>query len=188
MKKKKEEPKKMNLILEMWRKRDMEENLEKSKEAEKARKETRIQESPQVNIDKNNLPRLSRGKGEAEDQQLRKEDLEGVPEIRKKEDTTGIEEEIEAVKKEAAAKPAIKVDLNLNAGSRRNLEGSEARKTGIKEGSKVRKREAETGAIPKVRIDLDPGNEKEKEERKGLQEWRSLDLARRGRPRKRWTW
>ena len=158
MKNKREEPKKMNLILEMWKKRDMEE----------ARKEIRIQESPQVNIKKNNFPGLYRGRKEVEDQKLRKEDQEEeIAEIRKNDDM----EVIQARKKEVAAKPPEaesnkKVDFNLNAGNVGNLEGSSPWQTGTKEGSLMRKKEAETGAIPKVRIDLDSKIEEEKEEKK----------------------
>ena len=124
VKKKKEEPKKMNLILEMWKKRDLEGKLEKSKEVEHTRKETRLQESPQVNIVETNPPRARRGR-EAEDQELRKEDLEGEQEIRKQE----ADEEKEAEKKEPEGEPAIQVELSLAAGIRRNQEGREARKT-----------------------------------------------------------
>ena len=72
--------------------------------------------------------------------------------------------------------------MSLDAGIRRNQEGREARKTEkkteIKEGSRVRNRETETGTIPKVKLDLDPGNEREKEERRGLQEWSRIGLGR----------
>ena len=71
--------------------------------------------------------------------------------------------------------------MSLDAGIRRNQEGREARKTEketeIKEGSRVRNRETETGTIPKVKLDLDPGKN-EKEERRGLQEWSRIGLGR----------
>ena len=170
---KKEEPKKMNLILEMWKKRDMEE----------ARKETRTQESSQVNTKKNNPPGLYRGRKEVEDQKLRKEAPEEErAEVGKKDDM----EVIQARKEEVAAKPPEagsnrKVDFNLNAGNVGNLEGSSPWQSGSKEGSLMRKKEAETGAIPKVRIDLDSEIEEEKEEkkeRKGLEGWKKLGLGR----------
>ena len=172
-KNRKEEPKKMNLILEMWKKRDMEE----------ARKETRTQESSQVNTKKNNPPGLYRGRKEVEDQKLRKEAPEEKrAEVGKKVDMEGIQ----ARKEEVAAKPPEsgsnrKVDFNLNAGNVGNLEGNSPWQSGSKEGSLLRKKEAETGAIPKVRIDLDSEIEEEKEEkkeRKGLEGWKKLGLGR----------
>ena len=65
--------------------------------------------------------------------------------------------------------------MTLNAGNKRNLERREVRKTEtetrIEEGSEVTKSEAETGAIPKEKFDLnssiDRRRKKEEESKNG---------------------
>ena len=158
--KKKEEPKKMNLIMEMWKKRDLEEKLEKSKEVEHARKETRIQESPQVNLIKNNPPGLCKGGGEAEDQELRKEDLEGETEIRKKEVMAGIVK-VNLVKNNppglrrgrGEAKDQKwslrKEDLEGEPETRKNEVETENRKE-----EEAEKKESEAEAEPEIQVEL----------------------------------